>query len=429
MQVKKNNSKKFFGAGGTGALLAFFFLLYLILLLKYVSFDEIWGDIFFGIYSLAITFYILSRFLFAYFYQDEPAATTEPKISFVIPAYNEEKAIGKTIERVYAIDYPQEKIEVITVNDGSKDETFAEMQKAQLRHPDLQILNWQDNRGKRDGMAAGAKAASGEILVFVDSDSFIQSDSIRYLISHFADSKVGAVAGHAEVYNEDKNMLTRMQSVRYFISFRIFKATESIFNTVTCCSGCFAAYRRSAVMQIVDEWMNQKFLGVRCTYGDDRSLTNFLIKRGYKLTYCRDAIAYTIVPDTMKGFWKQQLRWKKSWTRECFIASGMLWKRHPLMSIGFYLNVVLSLIAPLVVARALFWYPWHFHQIPFYYLIGLFLISLLYGLYYYYHTGKRFWFYGVVFTWFYTLILIWQLPYAILTLRDSKWGTRQINQD
>lgn len=416
--------KRFLREKRITALLFFFFVFYLILILKYISFNHLLADWFLGIYSALITFYILSRFVFSYFYQDVPCDGYEPTISFVVPAYNEGKAIARTIARIYEIDYPASKVEVITVNDGSKDDTLKVMQAVQKLHPSLQIIDWQVNRGKRDGMAAGAKAAQGEILVFVDSDSFIQPDSIRYLVNHFADPKVGAVAGHAEVYNEDVNMLTRMQAVRYFISFRVFKATESIFNTVTCCSGCFAAYRRTAVMEIIDAWLNQKFLGVRCTYGDDRSLTNFLIKQGYKLTYSREAIAHTIVPSTMKSFWKQQLRWKKSWSRECFIASGMLWKRHLLMSIGFYVSVILSLMAPLVVARALFWYTWHFHQIPFYYLIGLFLISFLYGLYYYYYTGKKFWFYGVIFTWFYTLILVWQLPYAILTLRDSKWGTR-----
>jgi hyaluronan synthase len=215
-----------------------------------------------------------------------------------------------------------------------------------------------------------------------------------------------------------------MQAVRYYISFRVYKATESIFHTVTCCSGCFSAYRKEFVDEVLDAWLTQKFLGVQCTYGDDRSLTNYLIKNNHKLEYCQEAIAFTIVPDTLNKFLKQQLRWKKSWSRECFIASTFLWKRHPIMSIGFYISILLPLLAPLVVARALIWYPYQTHNFPYFYLFGLILVSLLYGLYYYAQTGKKLWFYGVIFAWFYTLLLIWQLPYAILTLRDSKWGTR-----
>lgn len=406
------------------AWVAFYFIVYLVLIIKFIAVTEYSGDWFFAVYGVVVTAFILSRFLLSYFYEGVPANDYEPVVSFVIPAKNEEGAIRRTIDGIYGVDYPLEKIEVIVINDGSEDGTLARMEEAQGEHPGMVIVDWKVNRGKREGMAAGARLAQGEILVFVDSDSFIRADSIRQLVRYFADPRMAAVAGHADVYNEDANMITKMQAVRYYISFRVFKATESLFSAVTCCSGCFSAYRKKYVDEVMDQWLSQEFLGVRCTYGDDRSLTNYLLKNGHKLAYCQEAVAYTIVPDTMRTFLKQQLRWKKSWSRECFIASKFLWKRHPIMSVSFYLNVLLSLLAPLIVARALFWYPFQTHSLPFYYLIGLILVSFLYGFYYYAHTGKRLWFYGVVFAWFYSLVLVWQLPYAILTLRDTKWGTR-----
>ncbi len=415
---------KFISEKRINAWVAFFFVIYLVLIIKFVAVTELSGNAFFEAYGLLVTAFILSRFLFSYFYESVPANDYEPVVSFVIPAKNEEGAIGRTIDGIYGVDYPAEKIEVVAVNDGSDDGTLAEMRAAQVRHPGMIVVDWQQNRGKREGMAAGTLLARGEVLVFVDSDSFIRPDSVRQLVRYFHDPEVGAVAGHADVFNEDTNMLTKMQAVRYFVSFRVFKATESLFSTVTCCSGCFSAYRKRYVEEVLEEWRAQKFLGVQCTYGDDRSLTNFLLRNGYKLAYCRDAIAYTIVPDTLRKFLKQQLRWKKSWSRECYIASKFVWRRHPLMSVGFYVNVLLSLLAPLIVARALLWYPYHTHSFPYYYLVGLILVSFLYGFYYYAHTGKKLWFYGVAFAWFYALVLVWQLPYAILTLRDTKWGTR-----
>jgi hyaluronan synthase len=121
---------------------------------------------------------------------------------------------------------------------------------------------------------------------------------------------------------------------------------------------------------------------------------------------------------------RQQLRWKKSWVRESLKAAGFMWQKNPLMSLSFYLGVLLPLVAPVVVVRALLWYPYASGNAPWFYLIGLALMATVYGLYYYVYTRDRRWVYGVVFATFYTLVLIWQLPYAILNLRDARWGTR-----
>ena len=86
-----------------------------------------------------------------------------------------------------------------------------------------------------------------------------------------------------------------MQAVRYFVAFRVCKAAESIFGAVTCCSGCFSAYRREAIAPVLERWENQRFLGRPATYGDDRSLTNFVLRK-WKVTYDELARSRTIVP-------------------------------------------------------------------------------------------------------------------------------------
>src|SRR5690606_36230782 len=129
--------------------------------------------------------------------------------------------------------------------------------------------------------------------------------------------------------NVRESHLTRMQEVRYYVSFRVLKAAESLFGTVTCCSGCLSAYRRIFVMDVIDSWLNQRFLGTEATFGDDRSLTNHLLRR-HRIIYDSEALCTTIVPAEPHKFFRQQLRWKKSWLRESLIASSFLWKRHPL---------------------------------------------------------------------------------------------------
>jgi hyaluronan synthase len=410
---------------------AFFLIVYGVLAIKIVTFDQIENNIIFGAYSLLISVYLLSRFALSYFYEPPEVGFLEgyePTVSFGVPSKNEGENIRETILRIARSNYPKGKFEIIAVNDGSTDNTLEEMMEAKrIASADgvsVKVINWTENRGKRDGMAECVRQSESEIIIFIDSDSYVEPETTKQFIKYFSDEKIAAVAGHAFVANAEKNMLTKMQAVRYYISFTINKAAEALFGSVTCCSGCCSAYRRSYIVKILDNWLNQSFLGVRCTYGDDRSLTNFLLYKDYHCIFGPDAIAHTFVPDTLRKFLKQQLRWKKSWVRESILACTFIWRRNPIMSISFYLGVALPLMSPIVAARALLWLPFFEDKTPFFYIFGLGLMATLAGVYYYAKTGDKKWIYGIFFSTFYALILIWQLPYAILRIRDSSWGTR-----
>jgi hyaluronan synthase len=410
----------------------FFLFIYIVFIIKFVTFKQLDNNIFFGVYSLLVSFYILSRFALSYFYVPDDLnfdSNYEPTISFAVPSKNEGENIRETIIRIAQTDYPHQKIDIIAINDGSTDNTLSEMLRAkeiakQEYNVDVIVVDWKVNKGKREGMAACVKMSDKDLVFFIDSDSFVEKNTAREVVKYFFEDSVGAVAGHAYVANPDVNFLTKMQSVRYFIAFKAYKSAESLFGTVTCCSGCCSAYRRKFVISFIDEWLEQSFLGVKCTYGDDRSMTNFLLKRGYKTVFSPTAIVHTFVPEKFRVFMRQQLRWKKSWVRESILAGLFIWKRHPIMSISFYMGIILPIIAPVVVFRALLWYPYVNSAIPWFYLFGLMLMAVIYGLYYFLYMRDYKWIYGVLFATFYTLVLIWQLPYAILNIRDSRWGTR-----
>lgn len=406
----------------------FLFVIYVILLLKVITYHTIYDNVFFGFYSILITTYILSRFLLAYMHKPViPDPSYEPSIAFVVPAKNEEDNIAETLYRFGAVDYPKEKIEVITINDGSTDKTYERMlEAAQAIAPKVrrvEVVNWETNRGKRHGMAEGVLRATHDIVVFIDSDSFIEPDCVRHLVKYFVDPGVGAVSGHTDVFNRDTNLLTQMQAIRYYIAFKVYKAAESVFANVTCCPGCCSAYRRSYVLPFIYEWRDQMFLGERCTFGDDRALTNFII-RSYRAVYSPEARAHTVVPDNFAKYVKQQQRWKKSWVRETFIASLFMWRKHPLAAASFYSYVFLAFASPVVFFRAMVWYPIMLSTWPVVYLIGLMLMLFLHGLYYRIQVGPRAWLLAICNFWFNTVILMWQLPWAIITIRDSRWGTR-----
>lgn len=406
----------------------FLFVIYMILLVKVATSHYIDDHLFFGIYSVLITSYIFSRFFLSYFHKMIPHDDEyEPTVSFVVPAKNEGDNIAETLFRFGEVNYPKDKIEVIAINDGSTDNTLAEMKKAEklLRHKirRVRVVDWKVNKGKREGMAAGVKLARNEIVIFIDSDSFIDADCVKHLVKYFAMPNVGAVSGHTDVFNRDTNLLTQMQAVRYYIAFKVYKSAESVFGIVTCCPGCCSAYRRSYLNEFIDDWLHQSFLGSSCTFGDDRSLTNYIIRK-YKAVYSPEAKAHTVVPDNFRQYAKQQQRWKKSWIRETIIAGSFIWQKNTLAAFFFYLYVFLAFSSPVVFFRAVLWYPAVYDIWPVVYLFGLFLMLFLHGIYYRIEVGKKSWFLAIVSFWFHTVILMWQLPWAMVTLSDSRWGTR-----
>jgi hyaluronan synthase len=376
----------------------------------------------FAAYGLIVAAYIVSRFLFSLAYRPAKDVGLEPHVAIVMPGFNEEAAIGASLRSLLALDYPAAKLELVAVNDGSTDGTLREMQAvAREANGRVQVIDLGVNQGKRAAMAAGIRATEAEIIAFVDSDSVLEPDALRVLVQGFANEKVGAICGHADVLNISESWLTRMQAVRYFVAFKVIKAAESIFSAVTCCSGCFSAYRREAILPHLDWWEHQEFLGRPSTFGDDRSLTNCVL-RDWKVRYESRAVSHTIVPAGFKQFMVQQLRWKRSWTRESLIVSTFMWRKHPIAAASTYVGMLLPLVAPLIAVRTALYLPIAHHAgAPWVYLLGIYAMALAYGLYYA-ARKKRYdglWIYGVVFCFFYLFFLLWQTRPATAGMETS----------
>lgn len=383
-------------------------------------------DPFFVGYALLVTTYILSRFGIVALYRPARDSGMEPTVAMIVAGFNEQEEIAATMQAILKADYPHDKLDVIVVNDGSTDGTLHEMMAVAAKDARVKVINFRANRGKREAMAAGFAMTTSEIVAFVDSDSRVEPDAIRQIVQPFANPRVGAVCGHGEVQNVGATWMTRMQAVRYFVAFRVIKAAESIFGAVTCCSGCFSAYRRDAIAPVIDEWLNQRFLGRRCTYGDDRSLTNHVLKR-WRVVYQSTARVGTAVPETFRQFMRQQLRWKRSWTRESPLLAAFVWKKNVVASLFAYIGIVLTLVSPVVAVRAMAWRPLvEGSGAPMMYLIGMTAMALVYGLYYASRQGlgDGLWVYGLMFVFFYLAFLVWQTYWAVLTSRSTSWGTR-----
>jgi len=398
-------------------------LLSMAVFFKLHNIEYYWYQPWVNFYSLVVGAFICSRFFLAAFYTAPGDVGYEPTVAVLIACMNEAGSIEKTIGRAYCEGYPHSKLECIVVNDGSTDSTLPEMLSSQARHPDLVVVDFDENKGKRHGMAIGALLAHSEVLVYVDSDSFLMPGSIRKVIQGLAEPTVAAVSGHTDVENVAVNVLTRMQDVRYFVSYRVMKAAESLFGAVSCCPGCFSAYRKSCVLNVLDAWLHQRFLGKYATYGDDRGLTNHLL-RHYRILYDDEALATTIVPENWMQYIRQQARWKRSWIREFFFAAKFFWRKHPIAALSWYAMTILPFLAPMVMFNALILAPLLYGTPAGFYIGGVLVVTLLWSLYYLEKTGRPHWWTGFVFVLSYVLFFSWQGYYSAATMRFTGWGTR-----
>jgi hyaluronan synthase len=239
---------------------------------------------------------------------------------------------------------------------------------------------------------------------------------------------MGGVAGRTDVANTYTNSLTKMQSVRYYIAFRIMKAAEADFDAVTCLSGPLSCYRRSLILEHSDDWLNQRFLGHKATFGDDRAITN-LILRNHRTTYQDTAVCSTIVPKEYKAFLKQQMRWKRSWLRESILAGRFMWRKEPLMSVFFYIGLLVPIAAPVVVVYNLLYVPIVYGIFPTSFLLGLLALAALMSAAQLLLRKSSTWVFGLLFCVLYEAVLLWQMPIAWFTFWKSTWGTRLTEAD
>ena len=385
-------------------------------------------------YSIITAGFLLTRYLFGMLYRPVPIDPDyAPSVTVVVPCFNEEEWISRTIISCIDQDYPPDKLELIIVDDGSSDRSVEVIKDTVTRicregarfntENRVRVFIQKKNQGKREAMGLGIRNCRTEMIAFVDSDSFLEPDAIRCLVQPLYDPKVAGVTGRTDVVNTYTNHLTKLQSVRYYISFRIMKAAEAYFDSVMCLSGPLSCYRLEIVNEVFDEWLNQKFLGQKATFGDDRSLTNYVVRK-HRTCYQDNAICSTIVPNRHKQFMKQQMRWKRSWLRESLKAGSFMWRKEPLMSISFYIGLLIPLIAPIIVIYNLVYIPLTMHVFPTTFLLGLLFMSLLMSFTQLLMKKSSLWIYGVLFCLYYEAVLLWQMPWAWVTFWVNDWGTR-----
>ncbi len=363
-------------------------------------------------------------------YRPFPAASAAeaPSITVIIPAYNEGAMVRQSIESAARADYPPDRLEVLVVDDGSTDDTWTHIERAAAAFPGVvTAIRFERNRGKREALAEGFARARGEVVVTLDSDSVIEPEALLALAGPFRDPAIGAVAGKVLVYNRRAGFIPRMLHVRFVLSFDLLRAVESSYRTVYCCPGALTGYRTAAVRQVLPEWATQRFLGVRCTYGEDRALTNYILRAGFHTVYQNSAVVHTVAPESYVKLCKMFLRWDRSYIREEIRFQAILWKRppvarcialcerlitnlrYPVNYAVLFLLVYLGLRDPLVWVRLL---------------VAIGLMSTFNTLYFLRSERSTDFVYGVAYAYFSFFTMFWIFPYAFFTVRARSWLTR-----
>lgn len=225
-----------------------------------------------------------------------------PSVSVMVPAYNEGPNIESAIESLLELDYPH--LEIVVISDGSVDDTFERANRLSGMHGAImvRVLDTGVNVGKAEALNTGIRASTGEIIVCMDADSRLEPQSIRRGVAHFADPRIGAVAGNVKVINRN-SLLTRMQALEYLEGLNLVRRAQGYFQCVNIIPGPMGFFRRR-VLEEVGGYESD-------TFAEDCDLTVRLLSHGMLISYEPEAISWTEAPETVTGLITQRYRWTR----------------------------------------------------------------------------------------------------------------------
>jgi poly-beta-1,6 N-acetyl-D-glucosamine synthase len=303
-----------------------------------------------------------------------------PPVSIIVPAYNEEINAVNTISNLLQQDYPG--LEIIFVDDGSADGTYNKVKTAFADQSQVKVLT-KPNGGKASALNFGMVQSSNEYVICIDADTQLHHNAVSQLMKHFSQSpSVGAVAGNVKVGNV-KNVLTRWQSIEYITAQNFDRRAFDLINGITVVPGAIGAFRKEAIAKAGGFTTD--------TLAEDCDLTIRILRVGYTVRNCTEAIAVTEAPETVKQFMKQRFRWtygimQSFWKNRdaCFQPKYKSLGLVALPNILIF-QILLPILAPLADVMLLFSLVWNrhnpgsLHKITLFYIIFL-LVDMLVGL-------------------------------------------------
>ena len=232
--------------------------------------------------------------------RDRPRVLPDsPPVSILIPCYNEGENAQETVTHALALDYPD--FEVIAINDGSTDHTGEVLERMAARHPRLRVVHLAQNQGKAVALQAGSLLARHELLICIDGDALLDRYAAHWLVRHFVETPdVAAVTGNPRIRNRS-TLLGRVQVGEFSSIVGTIKRAQRVFGRIFTVSGVITAFRKSALHQ-VGYWSADMLT-------EDIDITWKLLRAGWDVRFEPNALTWILMPETLRGLWKQRLRW------------------------------------------------------------------------------------------------------------------------
>ena len=259
----------------------------------------IWTAYFISLYF--VLFWLLT-FVEKGIIEQEKKLKTYPSVTIALPAYNEEKNITRSIESVLSLNYPKELLQIIVIDDGSKDNTLSVIKELQKKHPHrITLIHHDQNQGKGASLNDAIKQANGDYFVCLDTDSEIESNALLKMLPHFDEEDIAVVLPLMKVRTPE-TILQKLQWCEYLLNF-FYKSLMARINCVHVAPGPFSVYRKKVLDDVGGFALNN--------LTEDFEVTLKLQKKHYRIIQLLDTIVYTGTPETFHAFVKQRNRWYK----------------------------------------------------------------------------------------------------------------------
>jgi biofilm PGA synthesis N-glycosyltransferase PgaC len=234
-----------------------------------------------------------------------PPLHAYPAVSVLIPCFNEEGQIAETFAALAAIEYPD--LEIIAIDDGSRDGTAAALDRLAQKMPRLRVIHLASNQGKSTALNVGALAARGDILVGIDGDALLDRHAVTWLVRRFqTDPGLGALTGNPRIRNRG-SLLGRLQVGEFSSIIGLIKRTQTAYGSLFTVSGVVCAFRKKALHDA--DWWSPG------TLTDDVDVSWRIQTAGWRIAYEPKAMCWILMPETLRGLWRQRLRWSEGGMR------------------------------------------------------------------------------------------------------------------
>jgi poly-beta-1,6-N-acetyl-D-glucosamine synthase len=258
-------------------------------------------------YPLFMAYLWMAGALYYYFSKErkEPLYVLAPKlpdyphVSVLVPCFNEGANAYETLGAMLTLNYPN--YDIIAINDGSTDNTAAIIDEMAAKHPKIKAVQLASNQGKAMALTVGAMMSTSEYLVCIDGDSVLDRNCITWMMRHFVSSaRVGAVTGNPRIRNRS-TMLGKLQVGEFSSVIGLIKRAQRVYGRVFTVSGVVAAFRKSALHQVGYWSTNMVTEDIDISW---KMQTNY-----YDVRYEPNALCWILMPETLRGLWKQRTRW------------------------------------------------------------------------------------------------------------------------